>query len=66
MPASVRGAIMRRIRTAGALAAIVVLSAIAAHVHTDGHINTLTAVQQPVNAAAMSAAPLGDLSSRLP
>ena len=57
---------MRRIRTAGALAAVVVLSAIAAHVHADGHVNTLSAVQQPVNAVAMSAAPQGDLSSRLP
>ena len=57
---------MRRLRTGGALAAVIVLSAIAAHMHADGRVNTLTAVQQPVNAAAMSAAPQGDLSSRIP
>ena len=57
---------MRRIRVAGALSAVIVLSAIAAHMRADGSVNSLSAVQQPVNAAAMSAAPQGDLSVRIP
>lgn len=57
---------MRRLRVAGALTAVIVLSAIAAHIRADGNVNSLSAVQQPVNAAAMSAAPQGDLSVRIP
>jgi hypothetical protein len=57
---------MRRLRVGVALTAVVVLSAIAAHIRADGSVNSLSAVQQPVNAVAMSAASQGDLSARIP
>lgn len=57
---------MRRLRMVTAISAVILLSAIAAHIRADGSVNTLTSVQQPVNAAALTAAQQGDLSSRIP